>query len=123
MSPSTGNQVTDMGWEVYPDGLCELLCRLNNDYDVGTLMVTENGAAFKDILEDGQVNDVERQSYIQSTSLPPSRRGVVACRSRAILCGACLTTLSGPAVTRSGSVSSTWTTIPLSAHQRPVHSG
>ena len=25
---STGNQVTDMGWEVYPDGLCELLCRL-----------------------------------------------------------------------------------------------
>ena len=76
---STGNQVTDMGWEVYPDGLCELLCRLNNDYDIGTLMVTENGAAFKDILEDGQVNDVERQSYIQShifATLEARRRGV-----------------------------------------------
>ena len=76
---STGNQVTDMGWEVYPDGLCELLCRLNDDYNVGTLMVTENGAAFKDVLEDGQINDIERQSYIQShisATLEARRRGV-----------------------------------------------
>ena len=54
-----------MGWEVYPDGLCELLCRLNNDYKVGTLMVTENGAAFKDVLEDGQINDT-RASVIHT---------------------------------------------------------
>lgn len=76
---STGNQVTDMGWEVYPDGLCELLCRLNDDYNVGTLMVTENGAAFKDVVEEGQVNDIERQSYIQShisATLEARRRGV-----------------------------------------------
>ena len=77
--PSTGNQVTDMGWEVYPDGLCELLCRLNDDYNVGKLMVTENGAAFKDVLEDGQINDIERQSYIQShisATLEARHRGV-----------------------------------------------
>jgi len=76
---STGNQVTDMGWEVFPDGLCELLCRLHADYNVGTLMVTENGAAFKDVLEDGQINDIERQSYIQShisATLEARRRGV-----------------------------------------------
>ncbi|MAW57771.1 MAG: beta-glucosidase [Oceanospirillales bacterium TMED33] len=76
---STGNQVTDMGWEVYPDGLCELLCRLNDDYNVGKLMVTENGAAFKDVLEDGQINDIERQSYIQShisATLEARHRGV-----------------------------------------------
>ena len=76
---STGNQVTDMGWEVYPDGLCELLCRLNDDYGVERLLVTENGAAFKDVLVDGQVNDIDRQSYIQShisATLDARRRGV-----------------------------------------------
>jgi beta-glucosidase len=76
---STGNQVTDMGWEVYPEGLCELLCRLNDDYEVETLMVTENGAAFKDVVVDGQVDDLDRQSYIQShiaATLEARRRGV-----------------------------------------------
>ena len=76
---STGNQVTDMGWEVYPDGLCELLCRLHADYNVCKLMVTENGAAFKDEVIDGFVNDLERQSYIQNhiaATLDARRRGV-----------------------------------------------
>ena len=76
---STGNQVTEMGWEVYPEGLCELLCRLNDDYEVETLMVTENGAAFKDVMVDGQIDDLDRQSYIQShiaATLEARRRGV-----------------------------------------------
>ena len=37
-----------MGWEVYPDGLYELLVRLHDDYDPPPLYVTENGAAFAD---------------------------------------------------------------------------
>jgi beta-glucosidase len=39
---------TDMGWEVYPDGLRELLVRLHDDYGPIPLLVTENGAAFGD---------------------------------------------------------------------------
>lgn len=62
---STGNEVTDMGWEVYPQGLTELLCRLHRDYPVRRLRVTENGAAFKDELVNGVVDDVRRESYLR----------------------------------------------------------
>ena len=62
---STGNEVTDMGWEVYPQGLTELLCRLAKDYPVRRLRVTENGAAFKDQMIDGQVDDERRESYLR----------------------------------------------------------
>ena len=61
----TGNEVTEMGWEVYPQGLTELLCRLATEYPVRRLRVTENGAAFKDQVQDGQVNDERRESYFR----------------------------------------------------------
>ncbi len=62
---STGNEVTEMGWEVYPQGLTELLVRLHKDYPVQRLRVTENGAAFKDELVQGQVNDERREAYLR----------------------------------------------------------
>jgi beta-glucosidase len=62
---STGNTVTDMGWEVYPQGLTELLCRLHNDYQPKRLWVTENGAAFKDHMVNGVVDDPQRLAYIR----------------------------------------------------------
>lgn len=60
---STGNEVTDMGWEVYPQGLTELLCRMHKDYSLPTVFITENGAAFKDVLVDGVVHDTARVKY------------------------------------------------------------
>lgn len=62
---STGNEVTDMGWEVYPQGLTELLCRLHADYQPASLWVTENGAAFKDQCVEGVVDDKQRLAYIR----------------------------------------------------------
>jgi len=62
---STGNEVTDMGWEVYPKGLTELLFRLHQDYPIRRYRVTENGAAFKDEFVDGQVNDERREAYLR----------------------------------------------------------
>ena len=57
--------MTDMGWEVYPDGLHEVLLRLHEDYDAGPLYVTENGAAFADVVtHDGRVHDLERIAYL-----------------------------------------------------------
>jgi len=57
--------LTDMGWNIEPDGLYELLTALDNAYDGLPLMVTENGAAFPDVVgEDGQVHDPERVDYI-----------------------------------------------------------
>jgi beta-glucosidase len=61
----TGNTVTDMGWEVYPQGLTELLCRLHTDYQPKRLWVTENGAAFKDHMVNGEVDDPQRLAYIR----------------------------------------------------------
>jgi beta-glucosidase len=40
--------VTDLGWEVYPDGLYEVLTRLASEYDPPPIYVTENGAVYDD---------------------------------------------------------------------------
>jgi len=55
---------TDVGWEVYPQGLTELLLRLHRDYPVPPLYVTENGGAFKDKLCEGRVHDADRIDYL-----------------------------------------------------------
>jgi beta-glucosidase len=62
----SGLELTDMGWEIYPQGLTELLLRLHRDYRVPPLFVTENGGAFKDTLLDGRVHDAARTAYIAS---------------------------------------------------------
>ena len=62
----SGLALTDMGWEIYPEGLTELLLRLHRDYKVPPLFVTENGGAFKDALQDGRVHDAGRTAYIAS---------------------------------------------------------
>lgn len=54
-----------MGWEVYPAGLFELLLRLKNDYGNPPVYITENGAAFPDVVEGGRVHDPQRQSYLE----------------------------------------------------------
>ncbi|MBQ0930633.1 beta-glucosidase [Ideonella sp. 4Y16] len=61
---SSGLPLTDMGWEVVPEGLTELLLRLHRDWDLPPVYVMENGAAFRDELVDGQVMDTERRDYI-----------------------------------------------------------
>jgi beta-glucosidase len=59
-----GLALTDMGWEIYPQGLTELLLRLHRDYPVPPLFVTENGGAFQDMLQAGHVHDTGRTAYI-----------------------------------------------------------
>jgi beta-glucosidase len=54
-----------MGWEIYPDGLSEVLGRLHNEYAAPSLYVTENGAAFADVrTHDGRIHDHERRAYL-----------------------------------------------------------
>ena len=66
---SGGLEVTDMGWEVYPQGITNLLLRLHRDYaakGLPPLIITENGAAFADTMSaDGQVHDEPRVRYLQ----------------------------------------------------------
>ena len=56
---------TEMGWEVYPMGLYELLTRVHRDYGPLPLYITENGAAFEDrLVENGSVDDDRRVAYL-----------------------------------------------------------
>jgi len=59
-------EVTDMGWEVFPAGLPELLIRLRADYPLPPVYITENGAAYKDRLINGRVADTDRIRYLAS---------------------------------------------------------
>jgi beta-glucosidase len=57
---------TEMGWEVYPEGFYDMLCRLHFDYHFPELYVTENGAAYPDeIGPDGKVDDPLRIAYLK----------------------------------------------------------
>ncbi len=57
---------TDMGWEIYPEGLHEAFDRLNREYAFPAYVITENGAAYPDILtEDGLVHDSSRIAYLR----------------------------------------------------------
>ncbi|WP_193174669.1 GH1 family beta-glucosidase [Oricola nitratireducens] len=67
---------TDMGWEIYPDGLHGFLTRLHRDYTSDTpIIVTENGMAWDDRVEGGRVDDAERIAYFD-THLAAVRRAI-----------------------------------------------
>lgn len=61
-----GSKYTDMGWEICPDGLYDLLVRVSRDYNSPHIYITENGAAFKDKLSpEGRVDDDDRIDYLR----------------------------------------------------------
>jgi len=71
--------LTDMGWEVHPQGLEDLLLRLHRDYGPIPLYVTENGAAYGDAPDAaGRIADARRVAYL---------RGHLAAAHRAIAAG------------------------------------
>lgn len=58
--------LTDMGWEVYPDGLYEVLMRAANEWKARKLYVTECGAAYADGPDhDGVVRDDRRIEFLE----------------------------------------------------------
>ncbi len=59
-------EVTTMGWPVQPEGLTDLLVRLRDDYRPVPLYITENGAAFADVVgADGTVEDPRRVEFLR----------------------------------------------------------
>lgn len=57
---------TDMGWEIYPEGLTELLTWLHRNYRLPPVYITENGMAHADRLVDGAVADQPRIDYVHA---------------------------------------------------------
>jgi beta-glucosidase len=57
---------TAMGWNIAPEGLEELLLSLAEQFPDQPMMVTENGAAFDDVVAaDGSVPDPDRRDYLR----------------------------------------------------------
>lgn len=57
---------TDLGWEIHPDGLFEILCRVHAAYRPPKLYVTENGCSYGDAPDpDGRVRDERRTAYLR----------------------------------------------------------
>ncbi len=58
-------EFTAMDWEIYPQGLTDLLVRVYRDYAPAAMYVTENGAAFDDPEPvNGVVEDPKRQEFL-----------------------------------------------------------
>jgi beta-glucosidase len=61
-----GCRRTALGWEIYPQGLTDVLGWVRSRYGDVPLYVTENGAAFDDTpLPNGAINDAERVQYLE----------------------------------------------------------
>jgi beta-glucosidase len=60
------DELTGMGWEVWPRGLRDILVRVAREYGPRAIHVTENGAAFDDTADDsGRVADARRVEYLR----------------------------------------------------------
>lgn len=61
-----GASYTEMGWEIFPDGLANILTRIHHEYGPKSLVVTESGAAFEDRLDGNSgVHDSQRIDYLR----------------------------------------------------------
>jgi beta-glucosidase len=66
VGPLSGSTYTAMGWEVYPEGLLDVLVRLQQEYSPPAILVTENGAAYDDVWDGGdRVVDLQRREYLR----------------------------------------------------------
>ena len=59
-------KLTTMQWAIVPWGCRKLLEWLDERYDHPTIIITENGCAFDDLLVNGQVNDYQRIDFFKN---------------------------------------------------------
>jgi beta-glucosidase len=61
------SEYTDMEWEVCAPAFRRMLVKINHDYDLPPIYITENGAAFLDeVSSDGKVHDPRRLDYLKN---------------------------------------------------------
>ena len=57
---------TAVGWRITPDDFRDLLIRMSREYDVGKILITENGTAIQDFVNmEGRIVDDGRIDYIK----------------------------------------------------------
>jgi beta-galactosidase len=62
----TGAPKTEMGWEIHPDGLVDVVAMVHARAPRLSIFITENGAAYPDFPDsDGNINDEDRRRFFQ----------------------------------------------------------
>jgi beta-glucosidase len=56
---------TAMGWNIAPEGFERLITDFAAEFPNTPIMITENGAAYDDVVTDGAVHDTERIDYLR----------------------------------------------------------
>jgi len=64
MGPATQGPTTDIGWEVWPQALYDIVMRITREYNRPAIEITESGCSYGDAPgADGLVHDVRRVEY------------------------------------------------------------
>jgi beta-glucosidase len=68
------DELTDMGWEVFPEGLYDSLKRVHHDYKPRKIYIAENGAAYDYPVDpEGRIADPKRITYLREHLLAARR--------------------------------------------------
>jgi len=66
VAPIPGSEYTEMGWEVCAPAFRRTLNRINTDYAPPPIYITENGAAYPDVVSpNGKIHDERRIDYLR----------------------------------------------------------
>jgi beta-glucosidase len=69
-------EYTGMGWEVYPEGLYQVLTMVAREYRPPEIFVTENGAGYEEIPDtDGRIRDTQRTAFL-AAHIAAARRAI-----------------------------------------------
>ena len=60
-----GVPMNEMKFEVYPEGMYKVIKQFSK-YNIDNIIITENGACFKDVVQNGRIHDKERISFFNS---------------------------------------------------------
>ena len=58
--------ITEMGWEVYPEGIYNIIKQFASYSNCPPIIITENGAAFSDTVEGNAVHDHQRVAFYKA---------------------------------------------------------
>ena len=60
-----GVPINEMKFEVYPEGIYSVIKQFSK-YDIDNIIITENGACYKDSVIEGRIHDKERTAFFKS---------------------------------------------------------
>ena len=85
---------TTMGWEIYPEGLHEIVMTVHRDYGAPEIVITENGIAHEDeVAPDGCVRDRYRIDYLAAHIEQAGRAAADGAKVRGYCCWSLLDNL------------------------------